>query len=443
MGDKTALTQAELDAYVSILTTTTITEKIKSGKPVTTNEKIQSQTATAISTAQKTLDAVKATQKKVLTEKTAAAGEVAKWSATTETARTTSPGAYAAAQIELTKAKTVYDTASNAYDAATKKVEAAQKKVNEVSQSTFSSKQAYDAAKKSIIPKNSSYQSYIASKTLSNKPLARGSFVYNAPMVSRNNFRGIQSNILDPQYVLPGKYDDAMTAWSNSTPSGRGAFQMDQQTSTAEAIALAPKNVAATSVPDTTQYGFKFLYNPNTVTMNWGSIMQTDPVFEASGKDQFIPGTANLVSSTIDFSLVLNRIDDFTYIGPNGLLNAANNPYGDFNARNNNKTNEYKEIYEKGTMYDLEYLFRVMHGNGAYVSYKSVLQKGITADPGWLPVRPIELHLGNKLRYRVRIASLSVSHTIFNARMIPILSTINISCVRYWDGGIYGTATLK
>jgi hypothetical protein len=169
--------------------------------------------------------------------------------------------------------------------------------------------------------------------------------------------------------------------------------------------------------------------------MSWGSIMQTDPVFEASGKDQFIPGTSNLVSSTIDFSLVLNRIQDFALINANGLVNADRNPYGTFATKTGNPNDEFKQIYEKGTMYDLEYLFKTMHGNGAYVSYNSVLQGGTTSDPGWLPVRPIELHLGNKLRYRVRIASLSVSHTIFNARMVPILTTVNVSCARYWDGG--------
>lgn len=294
-----------------------------------------------------------------------------------------------------------------------------------------------------------------------------GVHVYNAPMVFGNNLHGLQGDVMDPEFILPGNYGDAKTAWTDATPSGRGAFQMDRQTDTAEAVANAAKDSITSSqiALDTTKYGFKFLYNPNTVQMSWGAVMAMDPVFEASGKDPFIPGTSNLTASNIDFSLVLNRIQDFTYLDANGLKaglpsntpisnspdavydathGVFSNPYGSFNLKPGVSVNqELAKIYEKGTMYDLEYLFKTMHGNGAFVAYESVLQGGVTADPGWLPVRPIELHLGNKLRYRVRIQSLSVSHTIFNARMVPILSTVTISCARYWDGPLHGNKALK
>jgi hypothetical protein len=74
-----------------------------------------------------------------------------------------------------------------------------------------------------------------------------------------------------------------------------------------------------------------------------------------------------------------------------------------------------------------------MNGFMTSTNYKSTLM-GRTNDPGWLPVRPVELHLGNKLRYRVRIASLEVNHKIFNQQMVPIFSEVSISCMRYWDG---------
>jgi len=422
-GSLSATNQASVNAYVNDIL------PIKRAA-----EQAQNVQKVAIKNAQNTLDAAIAKQTKTKQDLKTAEGVLSAISTQLNEYKIINPVAYELLFPDYQDAQKKVTKAQTAYTEATKKVDAAQKALDEVSKTQNKALKNLIDAKTNKNPIQSG--TYLNTGKLPNKPNQPGPYIYNAPMVFRNNFRGIQTKILDSQYVLPGKYDDAKTAWSNSTPSGRGAFQMDRQTNTAEAIALAPKNVASTSVSDTTKYGFKFLYNPNTVTMSWGSIMATDPVFEASGKDQFIPGTSNLVSSTIDFSLVINRIDDFTYIGPNGLLNAANDPYGDFNARNNNKINEYKEIYEKGTMYDIEYLFRTMHGNGAYVSYNSVLQGGITADPGWLPVRPIELHLGNKLRYRVRIAALSVNHTIFNARMIPILTTITVSCARYWDGGI-------
>jgi hypothetical protein len=283
--------------------------------------------------------------------------------------------------------------------------------------------------------------------------------IYNAPLVSQAYFRGIQTEILNGNYVDAGNYADAMEAWSidpktGQPMGGRGTIQMDRQTNTAAVIATASKSTGFKNV-DTTPYGFKFLYNPQTVGMSWGSIAQTDPVYQASSQDVFVAGTSNLVSSFIEFSILLNRIEDFNYLNKDGLISnpsttsayintntlagiqaastVAKSPYPQF-ASKNGANEEFKAIYEKGTMYDLEYLFKTMHGQGAYASYKSVLMGGTTSDPGWLPVRPVELHLGNKLRYRVRISNLSVNHTIFNSRMVPILSTVNITCARYWDG---------
>ncbi|CAB4166930.1 hypothetical protein UFOVP964_29 [uncultured Caudovirales phage] len=283
----------------------------------------------------------------------------------------------------------------------------------------------------------------VTTRPTSNTP---GKFVFNVPTVLGNNFRGIQASDLGGEIIVPGNYSDALyDAFNSSSKVSRGSFQMDRQTNTAEAVAAATQAsiASSTTAPDMTQYGFKFMYNPNTVAMSWGSIQQLDPVYEASGKDPIVPATSNLTSSNIDFSIVINRIQDVAFLDSNGLKKGVENPYGAFAKKAGVTDNEeFQKIYEKGTMYDLEYMFKTMHGNGAFISYESLLQKGVTSDPGWLPVRPIELHLGNKLRYRVRINSLSVSHTIFNNRMIPILSTVTISCARYWDGPKAGKSNL-
>lgn len=404
---------------------------------------------TAITTAQKTLNSALSAQSKIqaqITEQSTVISNTSKQLNIFKTAGNTI--AYNLLLPTYQSQKTKLTSLQSQLSTAVDKVTAAQKALDAVA--GYSSYNAYKAAQ-------AASGGGVGGSSLSKgkKPAvsnSSGPYVYNAPMVFDNNFRGIQSDILDPQYVLPGTYGDAKEAWTNKTPSGRGAFQMDRQTNTAEAIAIAQKNAPTNFKSDSTKYGFKFLYNPNTVQMNWGAVMAMDPVFEASGKDPIAPGTQNLTSSTIDFSLVLNRIQDFAYLNENGLkagntsfvntstlagiTAASTDPYGSFALPSgvSNRNDELKKIYEKGTMYDLEFLFKTMHGNGAYVSYESLLQEGVTSDPGWLPVRPIELHLGNKLRYRVRINSLSVSHTIFNARMVPILSTITISCVRYWDG---------
>jgi hypothetical protein len=81
-------------------------------------------------------------------------------------------------------------------------------------------------------------------------------------------------------------------------------------------------------------------------------------------------------------------------------------------------------------MYDLEYLFKAVNGPGG--DYKSIL-RGQTSDVGWLNGVAVEFHLGKNLRYLCRINSISVNHAIFNERMVPTLTTVNISASRYYD----------
>ena len=282
------------------------------------------------------------------------------------------------------------------------------------------------------------------------------SYIYNAPLISATNFKGLQAEVLGGNFITSGNYTDALQAFkidkkSGNIMVGRGTFQADRITRTAIISGQLDKTNNIQTV-DPNLYGFKFLYNPQTVTMSWGSIAMTDPVFQASGKDPFLPATSNLMASTVEFSILLNRIEDMSYLNKSGLKPAvsgnlsntafadrqntlAQNPYPQFGLVPGKRLNEeLAEIYEEGTMYDLKYLFRAMHAGGVYAAFKNNLMNTVTADPGFLPVRPIELHLGNSLRYRVRIASLSVNHTIFNARMIPVLTTVNISCMRYYDG---------
>ena len=276
------------------------------------------------------------------------------------------------------------------------------------------------------------------------------SIIFNAPMVSQAYFRGIQSELLQGNYVNAGPYTDAKNTWSigaNGTPiTGRGAFQVDKQTVTAASVAQATKDALRYGNKiDTNLYGFKFLYNPGSVSMNWGAVQKTDPTYESMGVDPFVPGTQNLIQSYLEFSIIINRIEDFNYLDQNGLKRVQGglsqkenglftptsiqvNPYP-----KNVSNSELIQIFEKGTMYDVEYLFKTMHALTGNTGYKSLLMNSVTSDPGWLPVRPVELHLGNKLRYRVRIQNLTVEHTVFNPRMIPILSTVTFTCARYWD----------
>ena len=80
-------------------------------------------------------------------------------------------------------------------------------------------------------------------------------------------------------------------------------------------------------------------------------------------------------------------------------------------------------------MYDVEFLLRVLMGT----TMNSYLRGERTADMGWLPAMPVELHLGKSLRYLGTVNSLNLNHMIFNEKMVPMLTTVDISFARLPD----------
>lgn len=272
---------------------------------------------------------------------------------------------------------------------------------------------------------------------------------YNAPMVKSayfGGFKGVSESLVgltnEGNFVDAGKYQDAMNAWTNIT-GGRGTIQMDRKF--VNTLANSQNNTVAL---DPQMYGFKFLYNPKEVAMSWNQLMAMDPFYESTGQDAYTTVSAQLVASTVELTILLNRIGDFAYINEMGynagfgknsdLEDAAirrlrqdtgtlvDNPYPD-----DVDVEEVKEIYKKGTMYDIEYLFKTI--NGPHATFISQLN-GKTADRGWIRPTFVELHLGAGLRYRVRVVELSVTHSIFNSRMVPILSSVKMTLGRFNDG---------
>lgn len=274
---------------------------------------------------------------------------------------------------------------------------------------------------------------------------------YNAPMVRSAYFgpNSIPSQYGNANHIDEGAYTDARQAWKG-VQGGRGTIQMDKKFLRSLESSLAsdlPSNF------DSQKYGFKFLYNPTNVSMAWGLMANMSPVFEASGKDAFQVVSTALMSSTISFELYLNRIEDFKYLDENGLksgsvessgqtvntttlagISAASilpnipstNPYPQTVA-----TEDLKEIYRKGTMYDIEYLLRTINGPDA--DFVSELN-GKTSDRAWMRPTIVELHLGDSMRYRVRIGEFAVNHVFFNDRMVPTFSTVKLTCSRFNDG---------
>lgn len=176
--------------------------------------------------------------------------------------------------------------------------------------------------------------------------------------------------------------------------------------------------------PDRRLYGFRFLYNPEKISMVYDINADLHPGLISTGKDVFLPLTKS--SSAVTMSLVLNRMEDMKY-RENPELAIRNQVY--YGAgETSSLLDDVKELHEKGTMYDLEYMFRVM--NAPHAIFNSKLN-GKTADMGFIRPSILELHLGNRLRYPVRVISLAVEHKIFDPRMVPIFSVVQITFGRF------------
>jgi len=142
--------------------------------------------------------------------------------------------------------------------------------------------------------------------------------------------------------------------------------------------------------------------------------------------------TAPTQSSTISFTLYLNRIEDMNVL--------ANTTRTAPLIEDADSKNYYPEVVKKadrelikdfGTMYDLEFLFKAV--NGEMGGYTSPLRLAKTADVGWLNGMAIEMHLGRKLRYLARIINISIKHILFTENMVPTLSIVSISAHRFHD----------
>lgn len=174
---------------------------------------------------------------------------------------------------------------------------------------------------------------------------------------------------------------------------------------------------------------FQFHYNPGSINMAYNGVPDIDVTMYTAGIERF--NLWNQSKSTIAFELLLNRMPDMKYIDPKaGNYRKSGVNYATDVYDRNPVNDELKEIHEKGTMYDVEFLLRVLLG----YRLKSQLRGGkLTSDVGWITPRPVELHLGSSLRYLVNIVDLRLNHVIFNERMVPLFTTVSITGTRIPD----------
>lgn len=273
---------------------------------------------------------------------------------------------------------------------------------------------------------------------------------FNIPMVKSAYYSG-ETSSLQSQFVEHPNWTvkaNGRKMWLNGS-HGKGVIQPDLAVVAAGMSKTYKNSKAIVKDLNNELYGFRFLYNPNAITQSWGVSQEVDPVTISLGLDKGIPLTGNTTSSSISFELMLNRIEDMNHIdqvgwkrkeATGGSFDQVNNvgiypTYYDDNPWPTNASpltfnDDLKDIYNRGTLYDLDHLFSALMP--AAPKYKSTLN-GTLADRGYMSGYVCELHLGPGMRYKIQISSLNVEHIIFNERMVPLLSSVTITASRLPD----------
>lgn len=180
-------------------------------------------------------------------------------------------------------------------------------------------------------------------------------------------------------------------------------------------------------------YGFRFHYNPAEISFTSLPVDAIDPALWKSGLDQAMLVAAD--GATISMTLYLNRIEDMSFLSKDGRGKVSQ--YRDLYAGRKMLQEDIEGIAERGTGYDLEFLYRAAMGKPS-----NTLLRGETSDLGVILGLPLMLNLGTrKMRYQGRLGSLNYTHTSFTEDMIPMMTTVSISFSRVPDVAQAGEST--
>lgn len=181
-------------------------------------------------------------------------------------------------------------------------------------------------------------------------------------------------------------------------------------------------------------FGFRFLYNPTTISYNNSVDTSIDWILNQQDPSRFFGG-----NMTISFDLYLNRIADLASLQKiSGTVYIDPEDYPGFPISPDVADN----LYYRGTEYDIEYLYRTINGSPVPTSLTT---RGLaTSDFGYITGSPVWIHLHNNLRFKGSLVSMNVTHVSFSDRMVPMLSVVNLSFIRYPElEGIGGKAEAK
>ena len=168
-------------------------------------------------------------------------------------------------------------------------------------------------------------------------------------------------------------------------------------------------------------WGFRFMYNPTTVQYQTQANTNVDFTFGAADPAQLLAGNISF-----QFQLYLNRILDMTHLQGDRKTGQDYIP--------SLGTEAIDGLINRGTEYDLEFLYRVCNGDpdtsqglNPLLTYAG----GMTSDIGLLKALPVWIVINENMRIFGSISNISVNHVMFDRRMVPILSTVDLTVTRY------------
>ena len=256
---------------------------------------------------------------------------------------------------------------------------------------------------------------------------------YNASSVRNAYLQGGNTILGSPARVVntPKQVENANNLWADSN-GYKGMIQMWVTPFDSDTSYTNPDTKQKSALLE--RYGFQFLYNPGTVTMQYRGVENMDVTMYSAGlaKTNLYPSGESL--GTIAFDLLINRMADIPLYNSDGSFKPGMGP-AQYPVKPRDEK-EYQEIYNKGTMYDVEFLLRTLLGFGMKSddwTNRNTLWDGNTADMGFVFPRPVELHLGKTMRYIVQISAFTLKHVIFDDRMVPLFTTISLACTRIPD----------
>ena len=198
----------------------------------------------------------------------------------------------------------------------------------------------------------------------------------------------------------------------------------------AEVMNKSALSVGTGKKPSVKSWGFRFMYNPEIIGYGTTGNNSIDWTFGSKDSASLLTGNQN-----VKVELLLNRLSDLSYL----KMKAANRDETAAYGRPLQDEERYG-LLNRGTEYDLEFLYRVLNGDpeentmlldenyGASIGHKEYRR---SSDIGYITAIPVWMYLGTNLRYFGSVSSIEVTHKIFDLNMVPMLSVVSIGFTRY------------